>query len=398
MEIAETTEYLSIGEVLSQLKVEFEEVSISKIRFLEAQGLMRLERSPAGYRQFYPVDIARLRWILRQQRDHFLPLKVIKSRLDELGDVDFEESIPVQPNLFVGTDDDPNRPVREAEAAAEAAIDVEAWERLREQDEADRAAAERVSEAPASRRRSARKRPAKTATTAATATPEAAESNVAPPVDHSAHHSVGHSVDHSTHPSAQTATLAGTVPAAKPDSTEAGVDEGARETGDGEHEAAAWLAALQESPASPRGRRDPRTERAEEQAAVAIGRGLTFGRGEVLELAEIDEATLSMMEEYGFVSVNVIAGESTYDAAALAVVKSLKRFLAKGVEPRHLRMFKNAAERESGFYEQMVLPLLKQRNPRAIEQATALLNELAGAGEQLHRALVHQALGRYRPD
>ena len=61
MEIAETTEYLSIGEVLSQLKVEFEEVSISKIRFLEAQGLMRLERSPAGYRQFYPVDIARLR-------------------------------------------------------------------------------------------------------------------------------------------------------------------------------------------------------------------------------------------------------------------------------------------------------------------------------------------------
>ncbi|HPB46930.1 MAG TPA: hypothetical protein PLP95_13840, partial [Microthrixaceae bacterium] len=199
-------------------------------------------------------------------------------------------------------------------------------------------------------------------------------------------------------PSAQTATLAGTVPAAKPDSTEAGVDEGARETGDGEHEAAAWLAALQESPASPRGRRDPRTERAEEQAAVAIGRGLTFGRGEVLELAELDDATLSMMEEYGFVSVNVIAGESTYDAAALAVVKSLKRFLAKGVEPRHLRMFKNAAERESGFYEQMVLPLLKQRNPRAIEQATALLNELAGAGEQLHRALVHQALGRYRPD
>ena len=73
--------YLSIGEVLSLLKEEFPDVTISKIRFLESQGLLDPERTPSGYRKFYETDVERLRWILRQQREHFLPLKVIKGRL-----------------------------------------------------------------------------------------------------------------------------------------------------------------------------------------------------------------------------------------------------------------------------------------------------------------------------
>ncbi|MEA2931485.1 MAG: hypothetical protein QOI56_270, partial [Actinomycetota bacterium] len=73
--------YLSIGEVLSLLKEEFPDVTISKIRFLESQGLHDPERTPSGYRKFYETDVERLRWILRQQREHFLPLKVIKGRL-----------------------------------------------------------------------------------------------------------------------------------------------------------------------------------------------------------------------------------------------------------------------------------------------------------------------------
>src|SRR5690606_5274460 len=56
-------------------------VTISKIRFLESQGLLDPERTPSGYRKFYDADIERLRWILRQQRENFLPLKVIKDRL-----------------------------------------------------------------------------------------------------------------------------------------------------------------------------------------------------------------------------------------------------------------------------------------------------------------------------
>jgi DNA-binding transcriptional MerR regulator len=73
--------YLSIGEVLSLLKDEFADITISKIRFLESQGLLDPERTPSGYRKFYEADVERLRWILRQQREHFLPLKVIKGRL-----------------------------------------------------------------------------------------------------------------------------------------------------------------------------------------------------------------------------------------------------------------------------------------------------------------------------
>ena len=81
--------YRSIGQVLDLLKSEFADISISKIRFLESQGLIDPERSQSGYRKFTDADVGRLRWILEQQRDHFLPLKVIKERIDreELGEV-----------------------------------------------------------------------------------------------------------------------------------------------------------------------------------------------------------------------------------------------------------------------------------------------------------------------
>jgi DNA-binding transcriptional MerR regulator len=76
--------HASIGDVLNQLRDEFPDVTISKIRFLESQGLVDPERTPSGYRRFYPADVERLRFILRQQRDQFLPLKVIKEKLDEI--------------------------------------------------------------------------------------------------------------------------------------------------------------------------------------------------------------------------------------------------------------------------------------------------------------------------
>lgn len=75
------TENLSIGEVINLLRDDFPDVSVSKIRFLESQGLIDPDRSGSGYRQFGSTDVARLRFILQQQRDHFLPLKVIKSKL-----------------------------------------------------------------------------------------------------------------------------------------------------------------------------------------------------------------------------------------------------------------------------------------------------------------------------
>ena len=89
--MAERT-HLSIGEVLSLLREEFPDVTISKIRFLESQGLVDPERTPSGYRKFYDHDVERLRWILRQQRENFLPLKIIRGRLTEQGERRLEET------------------------------------------------------------------------------------------------------------------------------------------------------------------------------------------------------------------------------------------------------------------------------------------------------------------
>lgn len=74
----------SIGEVLTRLRDEFPDISISKIRFLEANSLVTPERTPSGYRKFSRVDVERLRYVLRMQRDHFLPLRVIRENLDAL--------------------------------------------------------------------------------------------------------------------------------------------------------------------------------------------------------------------------------------------------------------------------------------------------------------------------
>jgi DNA-binding transcriptional MerR regulator len=89
---AEDSSHLSIGEVLNILREEFPDVTISKIRFLESQGLIDPERTPSGYRKFYESDVSRLRWILHQQKENFLPLKVIKERLDRMGE---EQPAPV---------------------------------------------------------------------------------------------------------------------------------------------------------------------------------------------------------------------------------------------------------------------------------------------------------------
>lgn len=80
----------SIGEVVAQLVEEFPDVSISKLRFLEAQGLVTPERAPSGYRRYSDRDIGQVRWVLRQQRDHFMPLRVLRERLSA-GDLTDEE-------------------------------------------------------------------------------------------------------------------------------------------------------------------------------------------------------------------------------------------------------------------------------------------------------------------
>ena len=85
---------MSIGAVLDLLRPDFPDVTISKIRFLEAEGLVTPQRSPSGYRRFTAYDCARLRFVLTAQRDHYLPLKVIKAQLDARPDGELQDQIP----------------------------------------------------------------------------------------------------------------------------------------------------------------------------------------------------------------------------------------------------------------------------------------------------------------
>src|SRR3954466_11298058 len=76
--------FMSIGDVLAQLRPDFPDVTISKIRFLESEGLVEPDRTASGYRKFSRDDLSRLRYVLSAQRDHYLPLRVIREHLDAL--------------------------------------------------------------------------------------------------------------------------------------------------------------------------------------------------------------------------------------------------------------------------------------------------------------------------
>jgi len=241
--------FLSIGEVLSLLQEEFPNVTISKIRFLESQGLLDPERTPSGYRKFYEPDVERLRWILRQQQENFLPLKVIKGRLSE----------------------DPS---------------------------------------PGSSHPST--------------TPMA----VAEPVD-----------------------PAPSAPPAAPSSTSVPTTAG----------------------------------------PTAVN--LTFE--ELASASRLPPEQLRDLEKYGLITGRQLPDEIYYDEEALIIARLAAGFERFGVGARHLRMYKTAAEREAGFFEQVVFPMLKQRNPAARQQALDTLAELSHLGEGLRAAMLRQALKEY---
>ncbi|MCX5379577.1 MerR family transcriptional regulator [Streptomyces sp. NBC_00091] len=229
---------VSIGTVLTMLRDEFPEVTISKIRFLEAEGLVEPRRTPSGYRKFSTGDVERLGRILRLQRDHYLPLKVIREQLDAL---DRGEQIRIP--------------------------------------------------APA------------------------------------AH---GESVD------------------------PAGPSAGYGEAGG-------------------------------ERPTVA-----RVGRAELIAAAEVDEVQLVEWESYGLISEAPGGGFDAETVTVARLIADLGRF---GLEPRHLRGMKAAADREAGLVEQLVAPLRRHRNPQTRAHAEATTRELAGLSVRLHEALVQTALG-----
>lgn len=230
---------MSIGEVLSLLRAEFPEVSISKIRFLESEGLIEPERTPSGYRKFSHRDVERLRYVLTSQREHYLPLKVIKEHLEAI-DRGFEPASPTDPG-----------------------------------------------------------------------------------------------------PQVPRVVLAGDgLPS--PDSFASDPNE------------------------------------------------LRLSRRELLSTAEIDDALLEQLETYGLVKGR--PGAAPYDGDALMVAKTAGELAAFGLEPRHLRAFKTAADREVGLVEQVISPMARSRDAGAKARAEEAVMAMAALSVRLHAALVKTGL------
>lgn len=247
--------YLGISEVLAQLRGDFPEVSVSKIRFLETEGLITPARSPSGYRRFCAADVDRLRFILAAQRDQYLPLRVIRERLDRLGQAS-------DPRAGGGRASD----VRDRDAQA----------------------------------------------------------------------------------------------------------------GSG-HQVAAGLAQARSIAGQPAQPGYGRPGNADDHLV---------SRRELLEEAGLTEALLTELETFGLLRR---IGRS-YGPEALQVARTAVALTAYGVEARHLRAVRAAAERETTMIESLVAPILRQRGSGAREFAARTAGELGDLVLRLHAALVDGSL------
>ena len=391
--------YLSIGDVLTLLREEFPDVTISKIRFLESQGLVNPERSPSGYRKFFDHDVERLRWVLRQQREHFLPLKVIR---DRLADGNLED---------IGMDAENGKTVEPApkHAAAMPAVAVED-ERPTKADEEAMAriladASRRTARMPeaAEARRGLQVLGEEASAAAVAAAPAA---NPAPP-RHAQAAGGGGAVE--VPPSASSASHgagpADAAPGATPPSpspSDAGRANGTTQPGGTAPPAAPAAGATAPTPPAARrapssGRDAPGTGAAASpgSGAAAIVTGASMTAAELCAASGLTPDELVGLQGFGLVCPVVVAGMETYDEEALTVANLAAAFRGFGIEPRHLRMYRNAVDRELGLIEQVVIPLLRQRNPESRQRAVEAADQLAALGQSMRASLLRQALRQH---
>lgn len=251
--------YLSIGEVLALLLEEFPDVTISKIRFLESQGLIEPERTASGYRKFSQAEVDRLKFILREQKDNYLPLKVIRTRLE--GDTS-------------------DGMLRDDEITAPRGL--------------------------------------------------------------------GH------------------IPAPRGQGHPAGVKKLSKAP---EVANSASNISLLKSKDEPVG-------------------DTSYNRKEILVAAKIDEKTLKELERYGIVRAHLVGSTELYDEVDLQILQASAAFIALGIESRHLKAWRSAADHEVSLFESRVVPLMRQRNPQARQQAMQMFAELVDQGSKLRAALI----------
>jgi hypothetical protein len=128
---------------------------------------------------------------------------------------------------------------------------------------------------------------------------------------------------------------------------------------------------------------------------AATDGGANYTLEELSDAAVLPLERLAELEKYGLVVGRKVGGSTYYDDHALHVAKVAAGFLRFGVEARHLRIYKTSADREAGFFEQIVMPMLKQRNPEARRQALETLSQLGQLGGQLRVAMLREALRQY---
>ena len=344
--------HLSIGEVLVLLQAEFPDVTISKIRFLESQGLVDPERTPSGYRKFYDADIDRLRWVLRQQRDAFLPLKVIKGRLEDQPDTEDEEETEADAELAGLEGELEGRGVTVEVTSVEATFEVvegdvgeprngalpeTGEDQLTDQEPqlfdagppyGDPAEPGGQEDRPALHRRMP------VGQRATTRSVGARQGN-----RHGQRRSDGNT-------SARNASDA-RQPREPAEPRDAHGDR--EERSPGAHRAG--------------GGRQRRAELAGEDRRGADEHELTLD--ELLEEAGVEIETVRELEGFGLIAPKVIGGSPYYTPDAAVIARLASAFARHGVEARHLRAYKGAADREAGLVEQVIMPLLRQRNPEA---------------------------------
>ena len=122
--------------------------------------------------------------------------------------------------------------------------------------------------------------------------------------------------------------------------------------------------------------------------------GASLTPDELATASGLPPAVIDELRSFGLLAPTVVGGAEYYDEDALAVANLAAAFARFGVEPRHLRMYRNAAERETGFIEQLVIPLVRQRNPEARSRALQTADELSNLGQSLRSVLVRASLRR----
>lgn len=292
------TAHLSIGDVLNHLSAEFPDVTISKIRFLESQGLIAPERTPSGYRKFYESDLLRLRWILLQQKDNFLPLKVIKDRLQE-------HDLNGSPLL------DLSEPLKD-----------------------DSSATTFFDEAPP--------------TNAAVVSIEGNAAGVEAPAKKQRKKS-------------------------QPKKVSAPASEGSSKS-----------SRLRGEQMELDSQGDPLTPEPE-------GNGLT--RSEIADASGLTMEQVVEMEACGLIKpAGQMGSEGLFEDDAIVIASLVAGFIVNGAEPRHLRMYRNFAEREAQFYEQMVAGSQRQIATESRIARRDKVVELASLGRSLRTVYLRRSL------